>query len=414
MHAEDDGCANRTGCNAHSAGAVCHQPCMAGQAFAAPSPSPGQAAIWRPLSTWGGKPNPLVPGTSCARLNLTAEGEAVCIGWLWKPNATAPGSFVTQAGQYFKFDAHGSITWWNDEVEMSMSGWPPELNIGSGDIQTGSSNLLALPDGSLFQTVYFSSVSANGTRSKLNLAAILSTDGQAKEFRFMSLVAPWDPKLYDNSWGGLSESSSAVTQSQKVRVVYRVHSQGPSTWVNYFTTVSAGVDEAGLKQWTVGKPLTTSPIASARPVLQSLRLPDGSARLLLVGGRPSIHLYLSLDGEGERWAQGINVATQHNAHFGNDSKYSFCKPMLSGVQGCPCPEIPSLGCNKPGHGLSGTTGYTSLVPLQPEQGSARFMLVCKHATAHAPCQLRRLFARFSACLTLPWYLKNYSATMRRR
>ena len=241
-----------------------------------------------------------------------------------------------------------------------MTGWP-DWGIKDESIQTGSSNLLALPSGDLFQSIYFSNSSNKGAH-QLALAGILSSDG-GREWRFLGMIAPTlAPTLQ-----GPSESASVVTQSGNVLVVFRVMSQGPKTWYNYRSTVSAGSDEAGLRRWTLARPLATTPIASARPKLQSVRLPDGSLRLLLAGGRPSLTLYMSLDGEGERWAPGVNIAQLHNKHFGNDSKYSFCEPLLRGVQGCPCPEIPSLSCE-----LSGTTGYTSLVPLH-EPG--RFLFV---------------------------------------
>ena len=74
-------------------------------------------------------------------------------------------------------------------------------------------------------------------------------------------------------------------------------------------------------------------IGSARPQLQRVQLPNGlGTRLLLAGGRPSLHLWLSLDGEGEDWAAGVNIAKLHNRHFGNHSRFSFCEPMLRGVQ----------------------------------------------------------------------------------
>ena len=241
-----------------------------------------------------------------------------------------------------------------------MTGWP-DWGIKDESIQTGSSNVLALPSGDLFQSIYFSNSSHTGAH-QLALAGILSSDG-GREWRFLGMIAPTlAPTLQ-----GPSESASVVTQSGNVLVVFRVMSQGPKTWYNYRSTVSAGSDEAGLRRWTPARPLATTPIASARPKLQSVRLPDGSLRLLLAGGRPSLTLYMSLDGEGERWAPGVNVAQLHNKHFGNDSKYSFCEPMLRDIQGCPCPEIPSLSCE-----LSGTTGYTSLVPLH-EPGRFLFM-----------------------------------------
>jgi hypothetical protein len=382
-HAQDDGCpAPRAGCNRTSAG-QCHQPCMAGQAFSSPAPQPGTQPQWTPLSVWGGEPNPMVPGTPCGRPNLTANGEVVCMGWRWKrASSCAPtvdtqeagdncSTYVSNNAVHYKFDAHGTITWWQGEMEMQTTDWP--LSLPDGAIQTGSSNVLTLPGGALFQTVYFPT--ANSFLSATfdpkqeryyGLAGILSTDGAAKVFRFMSMIDVGDATKPE-----LSESSSVLTQSGRVRVVYRVRSKGPSGWQNYYTVRSSGSDVSGLRMWSTPKPLSTTPIASARPVLQSLRLSDGSLRLILSGGRPSLHLYLSMDGEGEQWGEGINIATVHNSHFGNHSNLSFCQPLLAGSQGCPCPERPTLRCQ-----LSGTTGYTSLVPLATSKAdpAPRFLL----------------------------------------
>ena len=98
-----------------------------------------------------------------------------------------------------------------------------------------------------------------------------------------------------------------------MRVVFRVNSRGPSSWTGFRTSISTGHDEhTSLKQWSAVKSLAVDTIASARPVLQSVRLPNGGgSRLLLVGGRPSIHLFLSADGEGEAWLPSVNVARVH-------------------------------------------------------------------------------------------------------
>jgi hypothetical protein len=80
-------------------------------------------------------------------------------------------------------------------------------------------------------------------------------------------------------------------------------------------------------------------------------------------------LFLSADGEGEAWLPAVNVAKVHNAYFGNTSKYSFCEPLLSNIQGCPDPRTPPLPSNE-SH-LAGTTGYTSLVSLSGN----RFLLM---------------------------------------
>ena len=73
-----------------------------------------------------------VPGTPCARPNATAVGESVCIGWLWKNDPASPGSFTSAAGQLYRFDARGTVTWWDSEVEMRMSGWPTAEKISDG------------------------------------------------------------------------------------------------------------------------------------------------------------------------------------------------------------------------------------------------------------------------------------------
>ena len=376
VHAEDDGCPNRKGCTTTSAGQCC-QPCIpVGQSFSAAAPDgASQQPVWQPLSArWGTTPAAPIPHSPCARPNATAEGEVICAGWRWTPVSGGCGqancSFTTKTAERYTFDARGTIVKRQIDVPMAMHGWP-DLGIKDSVIATTSSNILELPGGALFQTVYFHGTNSSGSPTISSLAAVLSSDGGAAIWNFLAVVAP--PVMIRRSDSsslkvGPSESASAMTQSGRVRVVYRVYSHGgdPVTWINYMTTVSAGHSAAQLRQWGAPAPLATSPVASARPILQSLQLPDGSHRMLLFGGRPSLHVYLSADGEGERWLPGVSIVKHHNAHFGNDSKFSFCQPMLANIQGCPDPRGPSWqgpGRWWEGSSLSGTTGYTSVVPL---------------------------------------------------
>ena len=374
VQADDDGCPNRTGCSALSAG-HCYQPCVpAGQAYAAVAPGPGEQPTWHPLAS----SSPVAAlRTSCAPPNRTAVGrtEAVCAGWRWSPalehhsnlSKINRSSFVSTTGQHFSLDQGGAVLRQDNGVEMSMSGWPD----GVAAVGTTLSNLLALPSGALFQSVYFvppTTQQPKGTH--YSLAGVISTDGAGRRWQFVSVIAAGNAAgVYERAWVGPGESSSVLTGAGRVRVVFRVNSRGPNAWTQFRTTISAGHDEHGLKRWTAIRPLVTpGMVTSARPVLQGVRLPGGSSRLLLAGGRPSLHLFLSADTEGEEWLPGVNIARVHNSHYGNDSRFSFCEPLLDDVQGCFDPRSPFQPPDA--SRLAGTTGYTSLVPLSDD----RFLL----------------------------------------
>lgn len=150
-------------------------------------------------------------------------------------------------------------------------------------------NILHLPGGSLFTTLYGK---LEGDESMRTFAAV-SEDG-GFNWRYRGTVADGDAA--PGAPEGPNESTAQLLDNGDLLCVYRVS----GGW-DFYKSYSR---DEGL---TWSEPVRMEGIWSVEPRLARL----GNGALILTGGRPGLFLWLCTDGRGEQW-ESLNLGQHHN------------------------------------------------------------------------------------------------------